>query len=175
MYIIINAFQSLMLPRAARAYAEGGRHAMFRLLAPATVVVFAMLFTYAALVGIIGKQLLGVLYGHAYDDYAGLIWYVRARLPVRAPDAGCRTGADGRRAAHVRYFISRMVVVPFTLTAGMWITWQFGLYGAAFASCVLASGAILGMQYAFLLHGERRGRGTSESDTSLAATGGNSR
>ena len=32
-------------------------------------------------------------------------------------------------------FISRMVVVPFTLTIGMWITWHFGLYGAVFLIC----------------------------------------
>lgn len=171
MYILINAFQSLMLPRVSRAHAEGGRQEMFRLLAPATAVVFLMLFTYAALVGLFGKQILGALYGHAYDDYAGLIWYVGlGYLFVHLTQAAALALMVQGRTRSI--FISRMVVVPFTLTAGMWITWQFGLYGAAFASCALASGAILGLQYAFLLHGERRGRGTSRSDTSLAATGG---
>jgi O-antigen/teichoic acid export membrane protein len=174
MYILVNAFQSLMLPRVSRAYAEGGQHAMFRLLAPATVVVFVMLFAYAGLVGLFGKQILGALYGHAYDEYAGLIWYCGLGYLFwhLTSAAALALMVQGRTRS---IFISRMVVVPFTLTAGMWITWQYGLYGAAFASCVLASAAILGMQYAFLLHGERRGRGTSRSDTSLAATGGNSR
>jgi O-antigen/teichoic acid export membrane protein len=147
---------------------------MIRLLAPATVVVFAILFTYAALVGLFGRQILGMLYGSAYNEYAGLIWYVGlSYLFVHLTQAAALALMVQGRTRSI--FISRMVVVPFTLTVGMWITWQYGLYGAAFASCVLASGAILGMQYAFLLHGERRGRGTSRSDTSLAATGGNSR
>jgi O-antigen/teichoic acid export membrane protein len=171
MYIMVTAFQSLMLPRVSRAYAEGGRDAMFRLLAPATAVVFVMLFAYAGLVGIYGKQILGMVYGHAYDDYAALIWYCGLGYLFVHLTQACALAlmVQGQTRS---IFISRMVAVPFTLTAGMWITRHFGLYGAAFASCVLASGAILAVQYAFLFR-ERRGRGTSRSDTSLAVTGGN--
>jgi O-antigen/teichoic acid export membrane protein len=144
---------------------------MFRLLAPATVAVFALLFAYAALVGVAGKQLLGLLYGGAYDQYAPLIWYVGlGYLFVHLTQAAALALMVQGRTRSI--FISRVVVVPFTLTAGMWITWQCGLYGAAFASCVLASGAILAMQYALLIGRERRGRGTSRSDTSLVPTGG---
>jgi len=155
MYIVVNAYQSLITPRVSRAYATGGKRAMFRLLAPSATVVFVLLFAYTAVVGAFGRQILHALYGGSYDDYAGLVWYVGLGylLYHLSQAAALALMVQGQTRS---IFISRIVVVPFTLTVGMWITWHFGLYGAAFASTVLAGSAILGMQYAFLLRGDRR-------------------
>jgi O-antigen/teichoic acid export membrane protein len=154
MYIVVNAYQSLITPHVSRAYATGGRRAMFRLLAPSSMVVFGLLFAYAALVGVFGRQILHLLYGGSYDHFAGLVWYVGLGylLYHLTQAAALALMVQGQTRS---IFISRMIVVPFTLTIGMWITWHFGLYGAVIASAVLAPGAILAMQYAFLLRGNR--------------------
>jgi len=166
MYILIMSFQSLMLPRLSRAYANGGRVAMFKLLAPTTLVVTGLLIGYAALVGVFSRQLLHLVYGPEYEGYASLVWYVGLGYVLfhLAQAASMALMVQGRPRA---ICLARLIVVPFTLTVGMWITWQYGPYGAALASCVLASGAILALQYAFLIRRDGRGRGTSKSDTSL--------
>jgi len=152
MYIVVNAYQSIITPHVSRAYARGGTRAMYRILAPSSIAVFAMLFAYTALVGLFGRQILHLLYGGTYDDYAGLVWYVGlGYLLYHLTQAAALALMVQGQARSI--FISRIVVVPFTLTVGMWITWHHGLYGAAFASTVLAGGAILAMQYAFLLRG----------------------
>ena len=154
MYIVVNAFQSLITPRVSRAYATGGTRAMYGLLAPSTIVVFGLLFAYATLAGVFGREILHLLYGGAYDEYASLVWYLGLGYLLyhltQAAALALMVQGDTRSI-----FVSRVVVVPFTLTIGMWITWHYGLYGAAFASSVLACGAILAMQYAFLLRRNR--------------------
>lgn len=157
MYIVVNAFQSFITPRVSRAYATGGTRAMYGLLAPTTIVVFGLLFAYAALVGIFGRQILHLLYGGAYDGYASLVWYVGLGylLYHLTQAAALALMVQGQTRS---IFISRIVVVPFTLTIGMWITWHFGLYGATLSSSVLAAGAILAVQYAFLLRRNRRAK-----------------
>jgi O-antigen/teichoic acid export membrane protein len=174
MYIVVNAYQSLITPRVSRAYATGGKRAMVRLLAPSATLVFALLFAYTAVVGVFGRQILHVLYGGTYDDYAGLVWYVGLGylLYHLTQAAALALMVQGKTRS---IFISRMVVVPFSLTIGMWITWHYGLYGAAFASTVLAGGAILAMQYAFLLRGDGAAASRPDQVNPLVLSGGRSR
>lgn len=165
-HIILNAFQTLVVPRAARIYATGGRHALLAFLIPVTIVAAVPMVAYWAVLGIVGSWLLGVLYSHAYESHSELIWlfsatYLTVHL-VQAESIALMSMGNTRAIV-----VGRVVAVVLTLTAGIALTYQFGIYGTLMGAAVtqLAMGFVLAYQLA------RKG-GEPASVTSTGLLGG---
>ncbi|HLF70730.1 MAG TPA: hypothetical protein VI759_01055 [Dehalococcoidia bacterium] len=128
--IVLNALGTYALPRSAKAAQQGGRPAMLAFMLPVSAAAGGLLVSYWLLISLSAHWLLPRLYGESYGGYAPLVWVL------------CICYA-GQLINHVQWiglvalgktramFAGRLVAVAFTFTGGLWLTWQFGLYGAA--------------------------------------------
>jgi O-antigen/teichoic acid export membrane protein len=173
-HIVLNAFQSIAVPRAAREYALGGRGAMLAFLIPTAALAGVALVAYFAVIGVLGSWLMGLLYTDKYIGHASLIWlfsfYYLVLHLVQTESAALM--AMGNTRAIV---VGRIASVLLTLTAGVWLTWQFGIYGSliGLAGTQLVMGVVLA--HKLIRAGEDEvSRGSGDAGLMLATVAGES-
>ncbi len=132
-HIVLNAFQMMVVPRAARLYAKGGNRALMSFLIPVTILAAVPMIAYWVLIGIVGSWLLGILYSHAYQGHASLIWlfsgtYLGLHI-VQAESIALMSMGNTRAIV-----VGRATAVALTLTAGVGLTYWLGIYGTLVAA-----------------------------------------
>jgi O-antigen/teichoic acid export membrane protein len=138
--MFILGLSNFICPRAARAYAAGGKPELVGVLKQAAVMYLAVLVPFAIAMAVAGKPLMVLVYGPAFAD-AGLIMAVLAVGAV-ANSLGVTAGnglwAMELPSANFRADVCAMLT--WIVATAMLVPWH-GAFGAALAS---AAGTIVG-------------------------------
>lgn len=144
---LIAAFNNVLMPRMAHAFADGGRGEVHRIVFKATVVLAVVVGSFSAFTVLLGGYLLEFVFGSAFADN-GRILAVMALVPL----LGVLSQAAGQalfvlqkpRLTIVAQIAGILVVFPMTFL----LIHSFGVFGAALGhvaeAAVVSAATVIG-------------------------------
>ncbi len=127
-HLLLRAIDTFLTPRASRLYERNGSKALKRTLSLTYLVTFVPIMALLTIGVIFREQLLTLLYGKTYLDYApGVIlmaiyyalWY--AYWPLQSALKAARFSRP--------IFIANLVAIATMFTIGIWAIQRWGVYG----------------------------------------------
>jgi O-antigen/teichoic acid export membrane protein len=132
-------------PRAAQAFAHGGKDELRRLMEKSTLMITAMMTLLCGAIMVFGGKLVVFIYGPQYGGHNWVI--ILLALDVLAIaialSSDCGIWAIGRNEMHFRIELVRLLI---TFTIGFWLVKRFGPLGVA-GALLLGNVIVLSSQY----------------------------
>jgi O-antigen/teichoic acid export membrane protein len=131
--VFVNGLDNFLSPRAAQAYAEGGREALMTVLAWAGLVFVGVLGSFCLFTLAVGERALTLVYG---GDYGGAQWILTLlALSVLARSVGMVAGtglwAIDRPRANLSADVSTLII---TVGLGICLVGSWSVLGIAIAT-----------------------------------------
>ncbi|MEM7354314.1 MAG: hypothetical protein AAF657_26145, partial [Acidobacteriota bacterium] len=145
----VTGAQNYLAPRLADAYAQGGLPVLRRLAVRASGAFCALALPYAASLALFGGLVVVFCYGDPYAGHEQLVAVLGAALLAGAAGFSFGRALFSIDRAQVD-LLANAIALGILLTAGAWMTWQWGPLGAAYGMLLTNTVASLIKAMAFL-------------------------
>jgi O-antigen/teichoic acid export membrane protein len=135
-HIMMNAYRSIAMPRAAAIHASDGFEAMHRFLMRAALLGLLPIAFYLLLVSLAAEWLLHALYSGQYDGYAWLIWLFSV-VYLLAFGGQVLTVVLSAMQVTRAVMIAEVVTLSAAVSIGAPLIWLFEVTGALIADVAI--------------------------------------